>query len=267
MSGAARIARALECPACGAEIDRASVIESQQIASCRKCQKVIDLALPRGSGALAAPALASPAPPLAAPEPAPASRAHRQRVPLPRGMSGEEAPGRLTLIWDPSAGRVKQLAAAVPGMLFAVAYVLINSRIGEAYAQGVLGAMGVIAAYAIAAALVNRVRIVAADKALQVSVGPLPWPGNRATRRGEVLQLFAEVDQEPDRNGDAVARRYVLSAVLGPEGRRVQLVKDLETPEQALWLEDALERALGLRHTPVGGELTPAPAPPAAAPR
>lgn len=151
-------------------------------------------------------------------------------MPLPKGMSGEEAPGRLTLIWDPSAGRVKQLAATVPGMLFAVAYVLIKSRFGEAYTQGVLGAMGIIAAYAIAAALVNRVRIVAADKALQVSVGPLPWPGNRATRKGEVLQLFAEVDQEPDRNGDAVARRAELPH---PERTREKTRKKLSFPQAA----------------------------------
>lgn len=262
MTSAPRLARALECPACGAEIFAASVVESQQIASCRNCQKVIDLAQPRGK----ATAAAEPAPPAAAlataPSLTPASPAPRQRVPLPAGMSADEAPGRLTLTWKPSLERLRVAGMAVPSGAIVLAMLATKGRLTDPATLGFLAALGLFGAYALAAALVNRVRIIAAHKAIKVSVGPLPWPGSRATRRGEVQQLFVEAHQEPDRDGRAVVRSYILSAVLGPDGHRVQLVRHLDSPEQALWLEQTLERALGVRHTKVGGELdTEAPPP------
>lgn len=262
MSSGLPMAQALRCSGCDAEVEPRGVNVAVGIASCQRCGKVMDLAAPRGPQ-VGAPAPAAPAPKpepapvaLAAPRPRAEPPALRSRVPMPEGVTAEEGPGGLEVTYRSSLGA---RLTTVGGLGLVGAYLGVRG-----YLDGALASVGfqlaaavflLVAGYAAAGYLVNRVRVRAKGRALDVEVGPLPWPGSLRVPRGEVRQLFAEARPIPNRDGTLRACSFVLSAVVGPESRRVELVTGLESKQQALWLEQVLERALGIHPARVGGEI------------
>lgn len=256
MSAGLPMATALRCSGCEAELEARGVNASVGIASCQRCGKVMDLSAPRGPHArpVAAP---EPVPdlPVRAPPP-PAPLALRPRVPMPDGVTADERPGGLEVTYQASLGR--RLTGV--GLLALVgAYLGIRGAMEGALDSPAFllaaGAYLVIGGYAALGYLVNQVRVRVESRKLGVEVGPLPWPGTVDLPRGEVRQLFVEARPRPNRAGSLLSCRWVLSAVTGPEHRRVELVRGLTSKQQALWLEQVLERALGIHPAPVGGEI------------
>jgi hypothetical protein len=252
----ARVAHVLRCPDCATELLPRGRYEALQIASCGGCGKVVDLALPRCESSLVA--SVAPVRPLAPPTPS-APRPARRRVALPAEMKVEEAAGEVKVTWlRDQAQRLTPVVNTTLGALYGL-YVVLDAIGTTPFGLGLLAVIGGGWAYVAAASIFNRVRVRASHGALDVEVGPLPWFGARRLAAGEVRQVFTEVRQVPDKNGRAAGRRYVVSAVVGRERRRVELVQDLTDPEQARWLEETLERALLLPDVPVGGELEAPP--------
>lgn len=102
---------------------------------------------------------------------------------------------------------------------------------------------------------VNRT-VVEAERghALTVRHGPLPWPGAATLDAGAIAQLFVTATRRVDRDGDA-RTSYALAA-LTKDGARVPVLRTVGLPlEDALFLEQELERHLGLRDVPVAGEV------------
>jgi hypothetical protein len=235
----AELAMALHCPECGAELAARGLNESQQIACCTRCGKVLDLARPRR----ATPEVESAPRSEIAPAPV--------RLPKPDHMTVVEDQHRVTVTWKrPMRERVGPLLNLTLAAVFCF-YVLLD----VAAAPALLALLSCGWLYASAALLWNRTRVRATRELLEIDVGPLPWFGAHRLAREDVRQLFAEVRLVPDKNGQAELASYVVSGVIGPEQRRVELVTELAQPDDALWLEETLEHALGLRHTAVGGEL------------
>src|SRR5690349_15283381 len=87
----AEIALSLRCPECGAELPARGLNESQQIASCGRCGKVIDLAQPRRPALVVVP-----------PEPHREQAPERPRVERPPHMTVVEEHGSLTMVWRPA---------------------------------------------------------------------------------------------------------------------------------------------------------------------
>lgn len=249
---AARLAHLLRCPACEAELDERGLNVRLELASCRRCGKVVDLALPRREPALFARAADAPAP-ASPPRPVPAIE---PRGELPDGFAAHEASRQLTITWwRPVEEQLSALFNATLVAAFGL-YVLFGSGLDASLAGPALFLAAVGGwAWSAGAALFNRVSLVVGPRTLEVAPGPLPWPGRRRLARHQVRQLFVELEQEPNKHGAAVRRRYALSAVVGDEARRVRLLSGLPSAEAARWLEASLERALGLAPTPVGGEL------------
>lgn len=105
----------------------------------------------------------------------------------------------------------------------------------------------------------NKHRIRTDSTSLQVTQGPLPWPGARKLNVSDIEQLFStehesrhEIGNDSDRRIE-IRKNYQLSARTRSK-QRVKLLKGLSDPLQALWLEQELERALGIRDTRVAGE-------------
>lgn len=239
------------CPTCSTEFEAYAVNESQEIASCRQCGKVVDLGLSRAAPLPAAAQTALVARP----------RSERARVALPAGLTAFEQPGGLVVTWTRTL--LARLSAVAPvALVCGVLTYQLRKLSPPSLAAGLTAAIVLCGLYLAAGFLLNCVRIVAERKALFVRVGPVPWPGGRRLAAGAVRQLFCEAREVPDRNGKILSASYVLSAVVGPEGRRVELLTRLPQVEQALWLEQALEKALGIRDVAVGGEVEPRPAGP-----
>lgn len=78
-------------------------------------------------------------------------------------------------------------------------------------------------------------------------------PGSRTLPGRELTQLYG---QEIRGNKGRVS--YSLFA-LDKQGRKEKLLSNLDDKDQVLYLEQALERRLGIEDSPVDGELAPLP--------
>lgn len=91
---------------------------------------------------------------------------------------------------------------------------------------------------------------------LQVTQGPLPWPGARKLDSRDVKQLFATEHKTKVENSDKrtrIRKYYRLSANTHGDGR-VTILNGLGDPLQVLWLEQEIERLLGISDKQVTGE-------------
>lgn len=113
-------------------------------------------------------------------------------------------------------------------------------------------AAGVGLTYFTICGFVNSTRVMANYESLRVRHGPLPWFGNRDVPRLDIDQLFTKEKVVQGKNGPS--RSYELHARLR-SGRDVKLVTGLSEAEQARFMEQELERFLGIRDEAVSGEL------------
>jgi hypothetical protein len=114
-------------------------------------------------------------------------------------------------------------------------------------------AVGAGVTYLALANLFNHTVVEATRQGLTIRHGPLPWAGNRHMERAELKQLFSSSRVIQGKNSSTTV--YELNA-LTSDGRRVKLLGSLDDPGQALYLEQSLEKRLGIQDVPVVGELS-----------
>lgn len=112
-------------------------------------------------------------------------------------------------------------------------------------------AVGVFLTYYTLALFVNTTRVAVDRGQLRVAHGPLPWAGNKTMRVEEVDQLFCKETIKRTKNG--IHTRYEVWIAL-KSGLVTKLLADLEARDQALFIEQQLERHLNIRDRYVPGE-------------
>lgn len=113
-------------------------------------------------------------------------------------------------------------------------------------------AVGVGLTYYVIATLFNSTAITALGGRLRVAHGPVPWMGNTDLDGSEVSQLFCKEKARQNRNGQSF--HYEVWAVLRDSTTKKVVGAGL-TMEQALFIEQKLEHALGIQDRPVPGEV------------
>ncbi len=233
---------ALACAHCGAALDGLSVDRARGLASCKACGAETELS--------------APPPPEPEPEPRPAPRALARPAPpprppaaLPKGMTVAEEPGALLLSWRWFSWQ-KVISLAIS--LVWAAFVLRGISKDSSFSL-LMGAFGAVFVYSSIAGVLNRTVTEARNDALRIRHGPLPWLGGGTYPASSLQQLYVEKKEKTDSEG-GVTVTYVLTARF-KDGRRRELVK-LESPETALYLEQALERRYRIKDEPVLGEFT-----------
>jgi hypothetical protein len=108
--------------------------------------------------------------------------------------------------------------------------------------------VGIAVTYTTICGFVNTTRIAIENGALSVRHGPLPWPGNRDVAIASIAQLFCR-----EHVGSKGSRRYSVNALL-KQGTTTTLLKGLTDAEQALYVEQLVEKRLGIVDAPVAGE-------------
>ena len=98
----------------------------------------------------------------------------------------------------------------------------------------------------------NRTHVTVGQGRLGVRHGPLPWPGNKDIDAHDVKQLYAKEKISRSRNSTSVT--YELRAVT-KSGRNIKLVGGLESQEQAIFIEQKIEKYLRIEDAPVSGEI------------
>lgn len=221
----------VHCSNCQAVIDPANVDVERELATCPRCGRLTDLRrkpiTPPGRGAH------DPAPPRA-----------RPAVRLPDGMSMTTMPDRLII-------RRRWLRWKHWFLLFIIggagAYVAFLWTTLEPGAWLIVGTLFVLSwNYNLAAMFLNSTVITAAGDGISVQHGPLPslFARNAKAVTAQIDQLYSTTF------GSAFAVQAKLKS-----GEPLRLVAPLVTAEQAMFVEQTLERRLGLADFAVEGEL------------
>jgi hypothetical protein len=113
-------------------------------------------------------------------------------------------------------------------------------------------AVGAGLTYYVLCGWINRTWIRVGQGQMSVRHGPLPWPGNKVVRSGDLKQLYAKENISRGRNG--TTSTYEVRAVTH-SGLNIRLVAGLATSEQAVYIEQRVEQYLGIENTPVPGAL------------
>jgi hypothetical protein len=240
----------VQCPSCGFQVQAADMNLETMSARCRVCQSIIGLrgfmAAPDASRDSLAGAEMQPDGTLAAAAPLP--------VPMPERLSISAEGGRLQIerrwmtwtaiflvffcvMWFGFLG-FWYLMAFTTGSRAMMLFPLLHV------------ALGLFIAYTTVAMFLNRTLITAADGRLTVRHGPLPWMGNRDVPTAGLEQLYCEQHVSRSRNGTTVT--YSVRA-RGMDGKLVKLVTGLPERDQALFIEQEIERHLHIADRPVAG--------------
>ncbi|NMO17772.1 hypothetical protein HPC49_08050 [Pyxidicoccus fallax] len=230
------------CAACAAPYHANDVSLALKLARCHACDVVYDLAEREGPRLARAPREPSP------------------KLSVPRFFNVEETEEATRISW--TWFRMEYLIIGGWGFaldVFSTALLARGLSNGSPLEPGAVGflclmlAAGLALTYCALTGFLNKTTIEAREDRLVIRHGPLPWPGNLELSRGELKQLY----------GKENARRPVFAwhgqgwnlNALDAAGRKRTLLHRLEEPEQVLYLEQQLEKRLGIEDAPVKGEL------------
>ena len=113
-------------------------------------------------------------------------------------------------------------------------------------------AVGIGLTYYVVAGWVNRTHILVNRGQIAVRHGPIPWIGNTDLAVSALKQLYATEKRSLFGRGNP--ETYVVNAIT-QHGRTIPLVSGLATREQALYIEQEIEKYLGIEDIPVKGEI------------
>ena len=121
-------------------------------------------------------------------------------------------------------------------------------------------ALGVLGLHACAAAALNSTFVEVERGTLTVRHGPIPWSPRVVIEAGSVRQVFIAVVKGEVRTGrhgpiDNHTETFSFEVHAATTKGRTRLLHNLDHPSQALFVEQALERHLGIQDAPVQGEM------------
>ena len=119
-------------------------------------------------------------------------------------------------------------------------------------------AVGIGLTYFVLAGFLNSTVVRVVDGMLSVRHGPLPWRGNLDLPSDEIEQIYCQNKLQTSRDEDgrsSTSMSYEVHAVVA--GQKRKLLGGLRDADQALFVEQALERFLKIEDRAVPGEMTP----------
>jgi hypothetical protein len=119
-------------------------------------------------------------------------------------------------------------------------------------------AVGVSMTYYGIANVLNRTEIVVDKETIEIAHGPIPWRGGRTVHTAAVKQLYVHREEKRKRNSTGMTETFSVHALLADHAS-VPLVTGLKSRFQALYIEQEIERQLGIEAVHVKGEYLPAP--------
>ncbi len=227
------------CPACGATLPERSVRWHERRAICPACEQqfAIDeqLDAPVRLGA-----------------------AKRKAIAPPPGMSAQHGPDGLTLRWRWPRWRATgpRLFLIILGAFLGF-WVVVRLTIGVPAMDLLLTVLAVAFSFLLwifLAYRLNSTQITIGGGWLRVRHSPIPWPGRRDVRADAIRQVYSQMYHERARRRVDGRTTYRLRAIMADDVELL-LVHDMTTREQALYLEQEIERFLGLADEPARGEL------------
>ncbi len=237
----------LRCKNCGAPIQEKDIYLELAMAKCSHCGTIFSL-----RGMELPPSLQpKPAPP---PEPTPPPR--RRLVPMPDKFhvfdKGETF--QLTYRWFDLKFIFLLVFSVFWNGIVCVWYgAAFSTGLSPMMLFGLLHlAAGIGMGYYTLAGFLNSTTITAREGMLSIQHRPLPWPGSKQLSALDIKQLYCKEKVQRSDNGEQ--HTYQVYTIL-TNGSKEKLLSDLSKPEQALYIEQELERYLAIQDQPVPGEL------------
>lgn len=223
---------AIKCPNCASPIQTADWRQEEGYAQCGYCRAMVTL---------------------------PGLRSARKRLtmPLPRGMSIEEGAAGTVITWRWFGAAYVLLAffcVAWDGFLlfwYGVALTRETPALFKLF-PSVHVVVGIAITYITLAGLLNRTWIKGANGVVTVLHGPLPWWGNLTVPCADIEQFFCKEKVSHGKHGPR--HTYEVWAALRDNSMK-KIVAGGLTDEQAIYIEQRLEQALGITDRPVAGEM------------
>lgn len=226
----------LTCKSCGAAIDADNINLDHLIAKCAYCDSVFSFADQFGG-------------------PADEQFLPRPAVSMPKGISVANRGYELAITRSWFGARYVLLTFFTlvwNGFLVMWYGIALSQRMWEMglFASG-HALIGVALIYATIAGYINKTLITVGSGRLKVEHGPLPWIGNKQLDAVAIKQLYCKERIHRGRNSTSYS--YEVHAVT-EAGVDEKVVSGLHNSEQALYLEQEIERFLGIKDRPVRGE-------------
>lgn len=114
-------------------------------------------------------------------------------------------------------------------------------------------AVGVGLTYLLICGFLNQTYIRISSSSLTISHKPLPWPGGKVIEVGEIKQVFTKGKIHRGKNDTSYTYDVLFQDQNSAEHK---LVTGMDKPDQALYIEQEIEKTLGIRDTEVRGELS-----------
>jgi hypothetical protein len=113
------------------------------------------------------------------------------------------------------------------------------------------GAVGLGLIYGVVAGVLNTTVIDVGLGDLTIKHGPVPYPGNKHLASTDIKQLYCK--EKISRGKNSTSYSYEIHAIT-QEDKHEKLLTGLDDSEQALYLEQEIERYLSIKDQPVRGE-------------
>jgi hypothetical protein len=113
-------------------------------------------------------------------------------------------------------------------------------------------ALGMGLSYYVLAGYFNKTIIDVDFNSITVRHGPIPFWGNKEVSSKTITQLYCKGDEFP--GGRSSYRTFAVHAITS-EQRNIKLLTGLDNSEQALFIEQEIEKFLNLEDKPVKGEI------------
>jgi len=227
----------IQCPHCSAQIPAAQINLDRLLATCSLCNAVFSFAdQVEGTDAF--------------------HPVERIDVPMPKGIEMRKIGNRLEIIrkwFSPKYIFLTFFTVFWNGFMIMWFGITITKGAWPLAAVGLLhGGVGVWLLYTVLAGYLNKTVIAVSGRELSITHGPLPWRGNKQLKSSNITQVYCKERIHPGRQPNCT---YEVQAILRG-GAHEKLLSGLDESEQALYLEQEIERFLEIENRPVKGELS-----------
>ena len=224
----------INCPTCSSEIPVANIDLSGKIAKCAACNNIFSFS---------------------SQIPVPDAQI-RTSLGKPRNFEIERSADGLTIVrkwFTPTIIFLSFFCLFWNGFMAVWFYIALTKKIYAMALFGSLhGAVGLGLLYTVVAGFLNKTYIRIAYDSLSVKHRPLPSFGQRNMKRQDIKQLYSKEIAQYHKHG--CSHSYSVQAITRT-GDVVALVSGLSTSEEALFLEQEIEKYLGIEDEPVRGEV------------
>ena len=237
----------LECPNCGKEVPADNINMQQTLAVCPACDTVFNFS---GGDVNVMAGQAQPV--------KPKNKFSQYEVAMPNRFDVQETDKQMTISYSwfsPTALFLTFFAIIWNGMIFGIFLPAMDGfgSLGFPFAffPLIFAGVGLFLIYLNVGQYINRTYIITDARQMRIFSRPLPTFNNQTINHDDIQQLFVQQYVNHGKNGTTVT--YGVVAII-QGGHRQKLISQLEKPEQALYIEQELEKYLGIADAPVRGE-------------